>query len=178
MDFRRNITIFMFILSLLSCQTVQEGVVLSSNNIKTPGSTENKNTSVIFDPKTISEEKKLETMSDIKAFIDKLNQIIRNQKYDQWLSYLTPEYRDYWSNLEKLTTESERNFLKSRGIKLKRLKYYFIYVVYPAKQNSSVDDIDFIDQNKVVVYAVIKKERAVLYYLEKHGDQWLIGLGR
>ena len=69
--------------------------------------------------------------------------------------------------------------IKRKGITLQTLKDYFINVVYPSRQNDKVDDIDFVGENQIKAITVSSKgERNILYMLEKHGDAWMIGIGR
>ena len=74
---------------------------------------------------------------------------------------------------------SEYPIIKRKGIKLQTLKDYFIYVVYPSRQNDKVDDIEFVGENLIKAITVSPKgDRNILYMLEKHGDAWKIGIGR
>ena len=65
------------------------------------------------------------------AFIDSLNQIIRRQDYDAWLSNLTDEYIQHYSDPAILQQYSEYPIIKNKGIKLQTLKDYFLNVVFP-----------------------------------------------
>jgi len=69
--------------------------------------------------------------------------------------------------------------LKRAGIKLSSLRDYFLYVVYPSRQNDRVDDIEYLEEGLVKAITVSPKgDRQILYNLEKHGDTWKIGIGR
>jgi hypothetical protein len=132
-----------------------------------------------FDPTKITAEVKTATFVDVRALIDSLNQIIRRQDYDAWISHLTPEYVDFYSDPLILAKYSEYPIIKRKGIKLQTLKDYFINVVYPSRQNDKVDDIEFVRENLIKAITVSPKgERNILYMLEKHGDAWKIGIGR
>jgi hypothetical protein len=132
-----------------------------------------------FDPAAVTEEVKQSTFVDVRTFIDSLNQIIRRQDYETWLSNLSDDYIKYYSDPELLAKFSEYPIMKRKGITLLTLKDYFINVVYPARQNDKVDDIEFVDENLVKAITVSPKgERNILYMLEKHGDAWKIGIGR
>jgi hypothetical protein len=74
---------------------------------------------------------------------------------------------------------SEYPVIKSKGIKLQTLHDYFVYVVYPSRQNDKIDDIEFVGENLVKAITISPKgDRNILYMLEKHGDAWKIGIGR
>jgi hypothetical protein len=132
-----------------------------------------------FDPAKITEEVKTATFVDVRALIDSLNQIIRRQDYDAWISHLTAEYVDFYSDPLILAKYSEYPIIKNKGIKLQTLKDYFINVVYPSRQNDKVDDIEFVREDLVKAITVSPKgDRNILYMLEKQGDAWKIGIGR
>jgi hypothetical protein len=132
-----------------------------------------------FDPSKVTEEEKKVTFVDIRAFIVELNTIIQRKDYEGWLAHLTPEFIDYYSSPAVLGPMAEAPVLKRMGIRILTLKDYFMYVVYPSRQNDHVDDIEFIgDQRVKAVTFGPKGDRQILYYLEKHGDTWKIGIGR
>jgi hypothetical protein len=132
-----------------------------------------------FDPANVTEEVKSATFVDVRALIESLNQIIRRQDYDAWLSHLTDEYIKYYSDPDILAKYSEYPIIKRKGIILLTLKDYFINVVYAARQNDKVDDIEFVGENLIKAITVSPKgDRNILYMLEKHGDAWKIGIGR
>lgn len=132
-----------------------------------------------FDPKAVPEAVKSATFVDVRSFIDSLNQIIRRQDYEAWLSHLTDEYIEYYSDPSVLAVYSEYPVIKGKGIKLQTLKDYFLNVVFPARQNDKIDDIEFVGENRIKAITVNPKgERNILYMLEKHDDTWKIGIGR
>jgi hypothetical protein len=132
-----------------------------------------------FDPNAVPEEVKVATIADVRAFIDSLNQIIRRQDYDAWLSNLTDEYIRHNSDPAILQQYSEYPIIKNKGIRLQTLKDYFLNVVYPSRQNDKVDDIEFVREDLIKAITVSPKgDRNILYMLEKHGDTWKIGIGR
>jgi hypothetical protein len=132
-----------------------------------------------FDPTMVTESVKNAAFVDVRALIESLNQIIRKKDYDGWLSCLTDEYINFYSNPDFLAKNSEYPILKRKGIKLITLKDYFVNVVYPSHQNDEIDDIEFVGENIIKAITVNPKgERNILYMLEKHGDAWKIGIGR
>ncbi len=128
-----------------------------------------------FDSATISEEVKQITFIDIRKFMETLNTVIQTKDFNTWNLYLTDSYRDYYSKSEVLSELSSQYVIKRQGIVLKTLKDYFIYVVYPSRQNDRVDAIEFIGQTRVKAFTTnAKGDRLVLYILEKIGDTWKI----
>ena len=69
-----------------------------------------------FDPNTVPEEVKVATIADVRAFIDSLNQIIRRQDYDAWLSNLTDEYIRHYSDPAILQQYSEYPIISYRPL--------------------------------------------------------------
>ncbi|MBU0928687.1 MAG: hypothetical protein KKA67_13115 [Spirochaetes bacterium] len=134
---------------------------------------------VPFDPSTVSVELKQATFFDVRALIQGLNSIIQAKDYEAWSSALTGDYKAYYSSTETLAKISEAPVLKRQGIALRTLQDYFIHVVYPSRQNDRVDDIEFIDANRIRAITInAKGERLVLYNLEKIGDTWKIATWR
>lgn len=132
-----------------------------------------------FDPASISAEAKKATFTDVRAFIESMNETIRLKDYDTWYKHLSREYVDYYSDPAVLLQKSEAPILKRMGIKLQSLKDYFIYVVYPSRQNDRVDDIEFITERLVKAITIGPDgERQILYFLERDGTSWKIGIGR
>jgi len=132
-----------------------------------------------FDPSTVPEAIKTATIVDVRAFIESLNQIIRHKDYETWLSNLTEDYIVHYSDPSILSQYSNYPIMLRQGIKLLTLKDFFIYVVYPSRQNDKVDDIEFVGENLIKAITVSPKgDRNILYMLEKHGDAWKIGIGR
>jgi hypothetical protein len=132
-----------------------------------------------FDPSAVTEVVKTATFVDVRALIESLNELIRNQDYEAWLSHLTKGYIASYSDPATLSRYSESPIIKRKGIKLLTLKDYFVNVVYPSHQNDKVDDIEFVDENLIKAITVSPKgDRNILYMLEKHGDAWMIGIGR
>ncbi|HTX71902.1 MAG TPA: hypothetical protein VMC79_03675 [Rectinemataceae bacterium] len=132
-----------------------------------------------FNAAAVTEQTKNATIADIRTFVESLNQIIRRQDFDAWLTHLSDAYKAYYSDPATLSQISQYPIIKNRGIVLSSLKDFFLQVVYPAHQNDKVDDIDFISETLVKAITISPKgDRNILYILEKQGDAWKIGIGR
>lgn len=127
----------------------------------------------------VSEELRQSTFVDVKGLISSLNAIIRRRDFDAWRALLTDEYLRHYSDPRTLAELSQQPALRRYNIVLRSLRDFFTYVVYPSRQNDRVDDIEFIDERRVVAYTInAKEERLVLYNLEKIGDTWKIAIWR
>ena len=85
----------------------------------------------------------------MEIIVDKLNHITATKDYAQWLTFLSDEYKRYYSQTATLNKVSEA--LPVKGIKLKSLKDYFTYVFVPSRQNVRVEDIKFVSPTRVNV---------------------------
>ena len=124
----------------------------------------------------VSEEVYTKTFDEIEEFIGSLSEIIRKADYDTWLTYLSTEYIDRTGDPEYLKEQSEQPLLKKSNISLKTLKDYFEYVVVPSRIQAELDEIEFIDENQVKAYAMIRNTKALLYLLIRENDLWKIGI--
>lgn len=124
---------------------------------------------------SISEAVLESALFDIRSFIDDLNGIVQARDYEAWNQYLTEAYRAHYSSPEVLAELSENFIIRRQGIVLQSLRDYFIYVVYPSRQNDKVDEIEFIDQDLVRAYTYdTRGNRLVLYTLQNVDSTWKI----
>jgi len=126
------------------------------------------------EPKYATEEEKAEALFDIREFIFTLNKIVQRKDFEAWYAYLTADYVKYYSDPAVLAELSNQPTLRKYNIVLKSLKDYFLYVVYPSRQNDTVDEIEYIGYNKVKVYTYVNNVKLVLYVLEKINGKWMI----
>lgn len=127
----------------------------------------------------VSEALRESTFVDVKDLVNSLNAIIRRRDFDAWRALLTDEYLRHYSDPQTLAELSQQPALRRYNIVLRSLRDYFTYVVYPSRQNDRVDDIEFIDERRIVAFTInAKEERLVLYNLEKIGDTWKIAIWR
>jgi len=128
-----------------------------------------------FDPSTITKEIFDSTKTDVQELINRLNGIIREKKFDEWILFLGTEYRQVLSEPGFLARISASAVLKKQGITLRDIRDYFIYVVVPSRAKDRVDDIAFIGQNRVKAFTIDAKGRKLrLYDLEKTTNGWKI----
>jgi len=124
-----------------------------------------------FDTITITKQTFKITKSEIELVVEDLNRITLAKDYARWLTYLSEEYRQNFSNQSVLDQVSKS--LPTKGIKLKNLKDYFHYVFVPSRQNMRVDDISFVSPTRVyVIMEIAKGSPAAIYILEKIDGGW------
>jgi hypothetical protein len=124
----------------------------------------------------VSEEVYTKTFDEIEEFIRNLNKIIRNEDYDTWMTYLSDEYIARTSDPAYLKQQSQQPMLKKSSISLNSIRDYFVHVVVPSRIQAQLDEIEFIDENEVKAYAMIKNTKALLYLLVREDDMWKIGV--
>lgn len=164
------------VIQLVACESVPPPDEEKIDAVSVPAVSESQTT---FDPASIPPKVKMDAMEEIKGIIDELNKIIRHKDYLAWKEYLTSEYIDLYSAPEVLAQMSDSSKLKGKGIVLRSLEDYFLYVVYPSRQSVRVDDIEFTSPTQVKAVTVAPSgDRQVYYYLEKTDKSWKIGTGR
>jgi len=123
----------------------------------------------------VSKEKKLASLAEIKLLVDKLNAIIGNKAFSEWKTYLDQDYIRTYSDPVRLKEYSANSpFLRQYSVKLKSLEDFFQFVVVPSRAKVTVDDISFLDENRVNVWTVVDNERVLLYLLKLYGKEWKI----
>ena len=128
-----------------------------------------------FDPLSITKEIFDSTKIDVQELISRLNGIIREKKFDEWILFLGTEYRQILSEPGFLARISSSAVLRKQGITLRDIRDYFMYVVVPSRAKDRVDDIEFIGQNRVKAFTIDTKGRKLrLYDLEKTTSGWKI----
>jgi hypothetical protein len=127
----------------------------------------------------ISQQMYDETLIEVRAFVDHLNTVIQNKNYNSWVNALSSELFAEISSPAFLAERSESVLLRSRNITLRTPNDYFMQVVVPSRSNSVVDEIEFVNANRVKVFFRDKTpsgetRRLRLYELIKIGDTWKI----
>ena len=123
----------------------------------------------------VTPEKKQTSLAEIKILVEKLNALIEKKNFAEWKTYLDQDYIHTYSDPARLKDYSARDpVLKQFKKVMKNLEDYFIYQVVPSRANVTVDDIAFLDENRVYVYTVVDKERVLLYLLKLYDKEWKI----
>jgi len=142
---------------------------------QTPASLDPRNTTAKIEYK-VSPEVREKTFNEVKALIDYLNNLIRKKDFSSWLTYLSAEYKDYFSRPEVLAQQSESRVLQAKGIQLKTLEDYFLSVVVPSRANLKLDDLFFLNENEVEAIMQVGSRRVTVYRLVKTDNVWKISL--
>jgi hypothetical protein len=127
-----------------------------------------------FNPSSITKEEKEKVRESVNSYVSQLNAIIRRKDYNEWVTHLSPTWKGYLASPQNLSQASQAQRIRDSGIVLKSLFDYFINVVYPSRQNLRIDDIEFVDENKVKAYMINNGQRLRVYELERNGDTWRI----
>jgi hypothetical protein len=160
-----------FLLFFAGCAASPEPVEVPAAETETTGSGPEE----FFDPGSISQEVKNQTILEVQRFIEDLNAIIRAKDYEGWVSNLGEEYFRYVSSGDFLDQISEQPKLKSQNIQLTSPREYFDLVVVPSRAYDRVDDIEYVTQNRVKAFTVTQNgQRYRLYELEHINDTWKI----
>lgn len=123
-----------------------------------------------FEGVQITKETYNQTKTEIEKVVDKLNHITAVKDYNQWITFLSADYRQQYSQAATLKTVSEA--LPVKGIKLKSLKDYFTYVFVPSRQNIRVDDIRFVSATRVDVIMKQGNTSLLIYGIENIDGDW------
>lgn len=123
-----------------------------------------------FEGVQITKETYNQTKTEMEKIVDKLNRITATKDYNQWISFLSAEYRQQYSQTSTLKMVSEA--LPVKGIKLKSLKDYFSYVFVPSRQNVRVDDIQFVSPTRVNVIMKQGNVSLLIYGIENTNGSW------
>jgi hypothetical protein len=134
----------------------------------------------VFDPASITQEKKETTKAEIEKVIKELNQICLRKDFNSWLLWIDDGYKKTVSDPEYLAQLSDSPGLKSRKVTLTNIEDYFKYVFVESRRDARVDDIVFVSPTRVQVYRVDTRavpenpdteERLVNLGWEKDGKQ-------
>ena len=143
----------------------------------------------VFDPAAISADMYASTMAELRVFIEALNAIIRARNYTAWVSYLSESYYAQINSQEFLARRSEELFRRDQIVAsnlgrdprrvqkrvLRTSRDFFYNVVVPSRSNDRLDDISFVDENRVKAYTVDSRgNRLVLYDLKIIDNRWRI----
>lgn len=106
--------------------------------------------------------------------IDKLAVIMKNNDYNGWLKYVSPNSKIYWTNPRNLKEVGKK--LPVKGLKISSLRDYFRYIFVPARAGHQVDEIRYISDTWVKAVQVQEDRDIVFYTFEKIDGKWLLKL--
>ena len=112
---------------------------------------------------------------EILEIISKMEKIMADKNYDEWLKYVDSESQVYWSKPANLRKASNR--LPTRGtVTLKSLEDYFTYVFISSRSGRNIDEIRYESENSVQAVEVRDELELVYYNFKKVNGKWKINL--
>ena len=115
------------------------------------------------------------TFDELAGMIRDWNAIIARKDYAAWHENLSEDYITTRSADSYLSMVSRMQKLRNQNTVLRTLEDFFVHVVVPSRVDAELDNIVFVNENKVKAYAVIDGESAVLFYVVKEDGRWKIG---
>ncbi len=131
--------------------------------------------STLEDGSSITEDTFLKDKQEILEIITKLDTIMKGKRYNDWLIYLTPDSKAFWSNKKNLSELSQKLFSKY-NFELKNLREYFEYFFIPARKGRVVDEIRYVTPKEIKAVQYKDSEDIIYYFFEKIDNKWLIRL--
>ena len=123
---------------------------------------------------SISKEEFSADKKEILRIIKELSTIMAERNYEQWLTYIEPESKVYWSNPINLRKASKR--LPIAGQRLNNLYDYFIFVFVPSRRNQNVDEIRYVSRDNIKAVQVRDSQDVVYYNFRKINNTWMISI--
>ena len=117
-----------------------------------------------------------QTFAEVEALISRLNEIIAEKNYEEWLTYLSPDYIEKTGSPVFLREASKSQILQKDKIVLRNLQDYFLHVVVPSRVQVKLEKISFLDKTHVKAIAVIDEKPVMLYWLVLIDSRWMIGV--
>ncbi len=123
---------------------------------------------------TVSEELYDETFEEVEEVVAHLNEIIAERDYEAWRGLLTDEFVAVHSDPDRLRRRSESPILRRRSIVLESLQDYFEAVVVPSRADARLDDLRFLDDDRVEALMAVGDRKILLYQLRRDAATWKI----
>lgn len=122
----------------------------------------------------VSKEEFSNDKKEILKIIDELSIIMINYDYENWLTYIDPESKLYWSKPVNLKKVSKR--LPIKGQYLNNLNDYFRYIFVPSRKNQTVDEIRYISKENIKAVQVRGMQDIVYYNFRKINNKWMVSI--
>lgn len=129
----------------------------------------------LTDTESVSKEEFSEDKKEILRIISELSEIMEKQDISEWLNYIEPTSKEYYSN--PLNLKKAQKKLPNKSIQLKNLNDYFKYIFIPSRKRSKVDEIRYISKTNIKAVEVKDDESIIVYYyFTKVNGKWLVHL--
>lgn len=123
---------------------------------------------------SVSRDEFDETKKHLMHVIEKMDAIMKARNFNEWTKYIDSDSMTYYSQKSVLNIAS--NKLPKKGLKLKSLQDYFLWVFIPSRIGRTVDEIRYVTEDFVKVVHVEEDKDAVYYtFIHKNGE-WKISL--
>lgn len=123
----------------------------------------------------ISPEVFEEDKNQIFKVINDLDRVMKKKDFDSWLTYLTPESAEYWSNRHNLL-ELSRHMFSGGDFHINNIREYFELFFIPARRGRLVDEIRYVTPDYVKVVQYKNKTDVIYYFFEKQDGEWKLKL--
>lgn len=125
---------------------------------------------VAISPEVFEDDK-----NQIFQIINDLDRIMKKKDFNAWLSYLTPESEEYWTNRHNLL-ELSRHLFSSDDFHINNIREYFEMFFIPARRGRIVDEIRYVTPDYVKVVQYKNKTDVIYYFFDKQDDIWKLKL--
>lgn len=124
---------------------------------------------------TVSRDTFVEDKEKVLRIIQRLDGVMKDMNYKEWLTYVDDESVKYWQQSSNLKKAQKR--LPVKGLKLNSLQDYFKYVFVPARKGRTVTEIRYISDTYIKAIQVQEEgDDIVYYYFNKLGGYWMVHL--
>lgn len=110
----------------------------------------------------------------ILQIISELSDVMENEDYSRWITYIDQDSINYWSQSTVLQKAASR--LPVKGLKLSSLRDYFYNIFIPSRKGKDVDEIRYLTTDTVKAVHVNGDTDVVYYTLYKIDGVWKIHL--
>lgn len=109
----------------------------------------------------------------VLKIIERLDGIMKDMNYRDWLTYVDDESIQYWSRPVNLKNAEKR--LPGKGlIKLRDLNDFFKWLFVPARRGREVTEIRYISDKYIKAVQVQEDQDIVYYYFNKVNGHWMV----
>lgn len=122
----------------------------------------------------VSRETFISDKREILQIISDLSDVMENEDYSRWITYIDQDSISYWSQSTVLQKAASR--LPVKGLKLSSLRDYFYNIFIPSRKGKDVDEIRYLTTDTVKAVHVNGDTDVVYYTLYKIDGLWKIHL--
>lgn len=122
----------------------------------------------------VSRETFISDKREILQIISDLSDVMENEDYSRWITYIDQDSISYWSQSTVLQKAASR--LPVKGLKLSSLRDYFYNIFIPSRKGKDVDEIRYLTTDTVKAVHVNGDTDVVYYTLYKIDGVWKIHL--